>query len=142
MIRLKIFFVLLATGCITNTALAQVNYIRSWNTTAPISDPNSITSRPLQDVKQVTQYFDGLGNPVQTVARQGSLETSSNTNADLVSLIVYDVYGREQYKYLPYAASTNDGSFKTNPVQQQSSFYSSSASYNPIAGQNETSPHH
>ena len=138
MIRLKIFFVLLATGCITNTALAQVNYIRSWNTTAPISDPNSITSRPLQDVKQVTQYFDGLGNPVQTVARQGSLETSSNTNADLVSLIVYDVYGREQYKYLPYAASTNDGSFKTNPVQQQSSFYSSSASYNPIAGQNET----
>ena len=110
-----------------------VNYVRTWGATAPESDPNNLMVRPVSDVKQTTQYFDGLGRPIQTVARQASLETSTGTLADIVSPILYDEFGREQYKYLPFVSHTNvgntqlstiDGSFKTNPFQQQASFAS------------------
>ncbi|MDE3234527.1 MAG: hypothetical protein KGO81_01140 [Bacteroidota bacterium] len=149
MIRYKIYFLLLMSFTVrisyaqvappsAYTSSSLVSYIRSWNATAPITDPSVITSRPLQDVKQVTAYFDGLGRPIQTVAKQGSLETSSGTSADLVTPVVYDIYGREMYKYLPYASTSNDGNFKLSPFQEQSAFYSNSASYNPISGQGET----
>ncbi len=48
----------------------------------------------------------------------------------MVSAVVYDEFGREQYKYLPFGAnnagsnpSINDGLFKANPFQQQAQFY-------------------
>ncbi|MBN8856933.1 MAG: hypothetical protein J0H29_01020, partial [Sphingobacteriales bacterium] len=52
---------------------APVNYIRTWDARAPESDANALISRPLRDVLQTTQYFDGLGRPLQTVVKQGSL---------------------------------------------------------------------
>ncbi|HEX4876743.1 MAG TPA: DUF6443 domain-containing protein, partial [Chitinophagaceae bacterium] len=112
-----------------------VNYIRTWDATAPLTDANAMMTRPLKDVKTATQYFDGLGRPLQTVVKKGSLETDPNNlqssaNAtDLVSPVVYDAFGREIYKYLPFAAnntggnsSLSDGNFKLNPFQQQQSF--------------------
>ncbi|MBN8856754.1 MAG: hypothetical protein J0H29_00115, partial [Sphingobacteriales bacterium] len=51
----------------------KVNYIRTWDARAPESDANALISRPLRDVLQTTQYFDGLGRPLQTVVKQGSL---------------------------------------------------------------------
>lgn len=106
----------------------KVNYIRTWDATAPEANTTTLVTRPLKDVKQTTQYFDGLGRPLQTVVKQGSLETSSNSRVDLVSPVVYDDYGREQYKFLPFASTVNDGtqnngSFKLNPFQQQKDFY-------------------
>jgi RHS repeat-associated protein len=105
-----------------------VNYIRTWDATAPLTDANAMMTRPLKDVKQATQYFDGLGRPLQMVVKQGSWETGS-TAADLVSPVVYDDFGREVYKYLPFAAnntgnntSIDDGKFKLNPFQQQQVF--------------------
>jgi|CXWL01.1.fsa_nt_gi YD repeat-containing protein len=106
----------------------QVNFIRTWDATAPVQDGNVLTTKPLRDVKEATQYFDGLGRPLQTVVKQGSLETGG-TAADMVSAAVYDEFGREQYKYLPFAAnntggntSISDGLFKLNPFQQQATF--------------------
>ena len=106
-----------------------VNYIRTWAATAPESDPAVLPTRGLRDVKQTTTYIDGLGRPIQAVTKQGSLNTGS-TAADIVTAVVYDAFGREQYKYLPFAAnaaggnaSINDGAFKLNPFQQQVFFY-------------------
>ena len=108
-----------------------VNYVRTWDATAPESDPNNLMVRPVSDVKQTTQYIDGLGRPIQTVIKQGSLEILTGVLADVVAPILYDEFGREQYKYLPFVshtnvgntqASTTDGSFKLNPFQQQASF--------------------
>src|SRR5260221_3480321 len=62
-----------------------VNFIRSWDAAAPEATPNNLMTRPLKDVKQTTTYFDGLGRPLETVAKQASLETSSGANADIVS---------------------------------------------------------
>ncbi len=116
-----------------------VNYIRTWDAVAPEQDGNALMNRPLKDVKMATQYFDGLGRPLQMVLKQGSLETGG-TATDMVSTAVYDEFGREQYKYLPSPAnntggntSISDGLFKLNPFQQQATFMN--AQY---GGQGET----
>lgn len=105
-----------------------INYIRTWDATSPQKNPDTLITRTLKNVKQATQYFDGLGRPVQTVAKQSSLITGG-TATDLVGPMVYDQFGREQYKYLPFAAnstggnsSVTDGLFKLNPFQQDSTF--------------------
>lgn len=107
---------------------AAINYIRIWEVSASEKNPNSVATRPLKDVKQTTQYYDGLGRPLQNVIKQGSLETGGTAN-DLVSSIVYDQFGRETYRYLPFVAnntggntSISDGLFKSNPFQQQATF--------------------
>lgn len=112
----------------------SVNFIRTWDAVVPEQDANQLMAKPIKDAKQTTQYIDGLGRPLQTVVKKGSLETdpsnpTSSTNArDLINAIEYDQFGREQYKYLPFAANTtggfqtNDGKFKMNPFQQQETF--------------------
>jgi RHS repeat-associated protein len=123
-----------------------VSFVRTWDALAPETNPNTLTTRALHDVRQATQYFDGLGRPLQTVVKQGSLLTYNPTNnpafvpvsADLVNAQVYDQQGREVYKYLPFAASTTDGVFKGDPFQQQSLFYSDANANSPIKGQGDT----
>jgi len=86
-------------------------------------------TRPLKDVKLVTQYVDGLGRPLQIVIKEGSLETATLAKVDMVNAVIYDNQGREIYKYLPFASTAtdgtqNNGNFKLNPFQQQASFMS------------------
>lgn len=106
----------------------KVNYVRIWDAMAPEQNPNTLMTRPFYDIKQTTQYIDGLGRPIQVVLKQGSMVTGSVAN-DLVNPLEYDEFGREQYRYLPFAAnntggntSINDGFFKLNPFQQDSTF--------------------
>ncbi len=122
----------------------SVNYVRTWEATSPEQDPNTLITKGLKDVKQVTQYYDGLGRPLQTVAKQGSIQTGGNA-VDMVSTFVYDDFGREVRKYLSFAAnnfggntSISDGAFKFNPFDQQQYFYSSGNLNSPIASQGET----
>ncbi|MBS1656235.1 MAG: hypothetical protein JSU05_15390, partial [Bacteroidetes bacterium] len=106
-----------------------INYIRTWDAIIPMTDAGKLVLTTRGDsAKIATQYFDGLGRVLQTVLRQGSMTTGS-TAVDLVSPVVYDEFGREQYKYLPFAAnstgsntSISDGAFKLNPFQQDSVF--------------------
>ncbi len=62
------------------------------------------------EVGIVWNYFDGLGRPMQTVITQNS---PSPNKLDIVTPIVYDQFGREAKKYLPFA-SGNDGWYKPN----------------------------
>src|SRR6185312_16705799 len=75
------------------------------------------------DVKETMHYFDGLGRPLQTVQRQ---MTPGGNPADVVTPVVYDAFGREAYKYLPYVATagnTDDGGLKQDPFTDQHNFY-------------------
>ena len=101
-----------------------VNYIRSWSPTAPITSPTVVPTRSLTDVKLSTQFIDGLGNPLQTVARQ-----QSPLKKDLVTPVLYDNMLREHYAYLPFVSnslqasdSTANGYFKIDAFQQDSAF--------------------
>jgi RHS repeat-associated protein len=107
---------------------AKINYVRTWVMKAPETTEQGVVTRPVSDVVQSTQYIDGLGRPVQTVLKQGAWETNG-VAADLVSLVVYDQYGRETSQYLPFKANSTGGNpfistgmFKSNPFQQQASF--------------------
>jgi RHS repeat-associated protein len=106
----------------------KLNYIRIWEADAPIDNIDTILTKYLRDVKQTTQYIDGLGQSLQIVTKKGSLITG-DTARDLVNPLVYDEFGRQQYKYLPFAAnntgnniSIRDGFFKLNAFQQDSAF--------------------
>ncbi|MES2645572.1 MAG: DUF5675 family protein [Bacteroidota bacterium] len=110
------------------------NFIKMWDALAPEVNSNAIMSRSFSDVKHTATYFDGLGRAEQSIARQGSL--SSNGVKDLVSPIVYDEFGRESQKYLPFAALTSDGIYKSNVLTEQGQFYS--GVFSPLNGQGET----
>ncbi|MBS0028874.1 DUF6443 domain-containing protein [Chitinophaga sp. 22321] len=107
-------------GAYTNTT---INYVRTWEPALPTSDTAYVASpsRPVTEVRQATQYFDGLGRPLQTVSKGMSV-----SGKDLVAPVVYDGFGREQFKYLPYvqqSGNTSDGKFKTDPFNGQKAFY-------------------
>lgn len=68
----------------------------------------NIDQLSVDDVSQTLQYFDGLGRPKQIVTTQGS-----PGKLDIVQPIVYDEFGRESKKFLPYTHGA-DGWFKTN----------------------------
>ncbi len=123
----------------------RTNYIRTWDAVRPETDPNNLMINvPLSAARINTQYADGLGRSLQTVSKEGSLVTGS-TATDLVSAELYDAFGREVVKYLPFTAnnyggntSINDGLLKLNPFFQQAEFYRSTNSASPITGQGET----
>lgn len=65
-------------------------------------------------------YFDGLGHPVQTVAK--GITPSSQ---DLVSIVEYDEAGRQTREWLPVAMNGTAGSYRTSEEVKahSSSFY-------------------
>ncbi len=153
-IGLVLFSVILSTAVFAQTARTvpvdytsaiPKNYVRIWAATAPQPDPNALLTSGLREVIQTTQYLDGLGRPLQTVIKQGSLITSSSSAIDLTSMVEYDAFGKETYKYLPSPAnntgsnaSITDGNFKLNPFAQQAVFYNSINTFSPLSNQNET----
>jgi RHS repeat-associated protein len=100
----------------------KINYLRVYQAFAPFTDPTEMYTRPMRDVRQTTQYFDGLGRPLQNVIKGGSM-VSGQQPKDLVTSHVYDSLGREAILYLPFASTSNTGVFKYDPFQQQKEFY-------------------
>jgi RHS repeat-associated protein len=97
------------------------NYVRTWTPRQPIAIDATVTGNSnVNQVNMQTQYLDGLGRPQENVVWQGS-----PAQTDMVSPVLYDGFGREQYKYLPYTSTTTDGSFQLNPYNDQSNFYGS-----------------
>jgi len=117
-------------------SFAQVtrNFIKVWEAAAPETNPNTLMTRAARDERNSAQYFDGLGRPEQAVITKGSLVTNTAAT-DLVSPVAYDALGRESKKYLPYAASSSDGLYKTSALTDQNSFYTGANS--PVPGQGE-----
>ena len=102
-------------------ASIAMNYVRTWTAQRPVTDPGLITSTSsTSDFVQQTQYFDGLGRHLQTVSK-----AITSLGKDLVAPVIYDRFGREALKYLPYVSSASDGSFKTNAFSEQVTFMQS-----------------
>ena len=56
--------------------------------------------------KTIRQYMDGLGRPVQSVA----VANSPNLK-DVISVVEYDIQGREFKKYDPFESTNSNGAF-------------------------------
>lgn len=111
-----------------------INYVRTWEPEAPLKDTNAITSptRLVREVKQTTEYLDGLGRAIQRVAKG-----VSPNGRDLVQMFIYDPYGREQYSYLQYThQASGDGKFKRDPFSAQNSFYKNGILNPGLSGEN------
>lgn len=115
--------------------VTKLSSIRTWIPSMITTDQYKVSdsSRATADVKLTTQYFDGLGRPIQTVARR-----FSPGGNDLVTPFVYDSLGRTQFQYLPYVQqndSAHNGKIKSDPFVAQASFYED-ANLNPgVAGE-------
>jgi RHS repeat-associated protein len=96
-----------------------VNHVKVYEPTAPFTSEVDVisSSRTINEVKRTTQYFDGLGRPIQTVSWQ-----TTPLKKDMVMPMVYDEFGREQYKFIPYVATSNDGNLKYDPFTAQQAF--------------------
>jgi RHS repeat-associated protein len=106
----------IVTGAIVAT---DNNYIKAREITKPgvttVTAADALTS-PF-DVKQTTQYFDGLGRLVQTVSKK-----ITPAQKDLVMTSEYDAFGREVAQYLPYVSTESNGNFKLSAITESLSF--------------------
>src|SRR5579872_7227325 len=87
------------SGYMTGGVSPKVNWVKVRDAMGRITDTVTFGAAAYGDVKETAQYFDGLGRPLQTVVRQ---ITPDSQPLDLVTPVVYDAFGREVYKYLPY----------------------------------------
>jgi len=113
-----------------NAQSTTQNYVATWTATAPETNALNVVTRPARDFRLGVQYFDGLGRPLQTVVRQGSLPTTgtnANIATDLVTPFEYDAYGRQAKNYLPYGGTGTDGGFQSGAVTTQGNFYSNTS---------------
>jgi len=88
------------------TSIPRISGFKNGSTGANTGD---FAGRGTCELIQTVQYFDGLGRPLQTVQVKGSPGAK-----DIVQTFAYDAFGREAQKYLPYAATTTDGSYKSD----------------------------
>jgi RHS repeat-associated protein len=73
-------------------------------------------------INAAVQYFDGLGRSLQNVQVKGSADGLR----DIVVPVAYDEFGRENKKYLPYASSTNNGTYKSDGLSKVFDYYNAS----------------
>ncbi|WPU98892.1 DUF6443 domain-containing protein [Mucilaginibacter sp. cycad4] len=74
--------------------------------------------QPGVNAQTIVSYLDGLGRPIQRISMQGS-----PLHKDMVQLMAYDQYGRQPLQYLPYTATTGNGSLQVNAIAAQNAFY-------------------
>ncbi|WP_430906181.1 DUF6443 domain-containing protein [Maribacter sp. 2-571] len=96
------------------------NYVYGRTYQNPVTDTPATLFEESADYVQNITYFDGLGRPIQSNA----IGQSPVGNADIVTHIGYDAYGRQAKEWLPYAESRQPkGRFKTGDVARQTQSY-------------------
>jgi hypothetical protein len=117
----------------TATALqAQTNSIRTYRPESPVSESSLLKASP--SVPQTVVYLDGLGRELQTV-QQGA----SPGGGDIVLPRHYDVFGRSDREYLPFAAApgATPGAFRADYEAEHADYFRSAHSGDPY-GYSET----
>ncbi len=96
----------------------KVSYVRSYDFFKALTSDGTIgTEITNGNVMQSTQYVDGLGRPIQSVARR-----ALPGGYDLVQFSVYDEFGRQVYQPMPFQSNYSDGRLHLTPHTEQSSF--------------------
>ena len=104
-----------------------VNYVRSWTARAPMTAPALTDLSNHLKYGEATAYVDGLGRPLQEVARAGSPDGTK----DIVQVHVYDGFGREAQQFLPYPvtpSATYEGRYNVDPFTSQAAYYNTNFS--------------
>ncbi|NQX86672.1 MAG: hypothetical protein HRT67_12345, partial [Flavobacteriaceae bacterium] len=78
------------------------NYVRTTAYQLPVQSETAANDLPADDKLESITYYDGLGRPMQSISKQ-----SGGQRQDIIMPVVYDGFGRESKKYLPYAREMN-----------------------------------
>src|SRR5690606_34256789 len=100
------------------------NYIVSTAYRTGVQAP--VAAVTAQQATRTIVYYDGLGRAMQGVQWQGS-----PLKRDVVTHKVYDQYGAESRRFLPYAeVSEDNGQYKSAAASRQLSYYSTANAAN------------
>ncbi|SFF57507.1 DUF6443 domain-containing protein [Thermoflexibacter ruber] len=99
----------------------QYNFIRTQVFQVPVKEGDDLSCMAVGEVLTTTQYFDGLGRPIQSVAHE-----ASPSKKDIIQPIEYDAFGRQVRNYLPYTETAQDicARYRTDALTKQADFYS------------------
>ncbi len=96
----------------------KVSYVRSYDFFKALTSDGTIAAEITSgNVMQSTQYVDGLGRPIQTVARK-----ALPGGKDLVQFVIYDNMGRQVYQPMPFQSDYTDGRLHLTPSARQGTF--------------------
>jgi len=93
------------------------NYVHVRTPQVEVKNITDVYGYDIGAVQENISYFDGLGRVIQKVQVQ-----VSPSLRDIVQTIEYDEFGREKYRYLPFAVA-NNGGFVENAVDECDNFY-------------------
>jgi len=96
----------------------KVNYIRTRAAEGAIQSASTFNGASYVDVKESSEYLDGLGLPFESVARQITPGAK-----DMITPVEYDTFNRQVRQYLPYGSAYSDGKVNLSPVVNQINFY-------------------
>ncbi len=111
-------------GCTSNplavNIVAGVNCDKNYIRERVVQNQGITSGTQITATNALTNYtyYDGLGRPEQSVAA-----ASSPLGFDMVTPMEYDTYGRQSKQYLPYIASTVNGSYQDTAVSAQGNYY-------------------
>lgn len=123
----KINYCILLFGLIllNQVAFGQRGYIQEEKIkTSGVTNAIQVITLPDSQKIITRDYTDGLGRIIQKIVVKGS-----PLKKDIVTSNVYDNFGEKRITYLPYVASTSDGSYHPNAVSaEQPGFYQNGSS--------------
>lgn len=101
-----------------NLYQSQLTSSENYIYTKTYFEASTVSSTTAKGSQTVT-YFDGLGRPKQNIA----IKVTPDLN-DLVTPIIYDVYGRQALDYLPIPVSSLDGGKQSTTGADVNTYYS------------------
>lgn len=116
-----------ANGC---NLSSSKNYIY---TLVPRVSTTDVTTLSNTEKKESVTYFDGLGRSIQSIAIR-----AGGNNEDIITHMAYDVYGRQNKKFLPYALNNGGGGYKADALTATNNFYNTEKYENTLNPYNET----
>ena len=101
---MKNLIYIIALCFVSRLALAQTtteNYIKNTTPQTEVQDQATLNALSDDDKIESITYFDGLGRPIQSIAKQ-----AGGNKQDIITPFIYDEFGRQLREYLPYSRST------------------------------------
>ena len=98
-----------------------VNFVRSYTAKEAMAERQTLLQARKDSAQVSTQYLDGLGRPLQTIAHEASPQGN-----DIIQLNYYDGIGRASREYLPYTATTTPataGTYRVDGFREQHAYY-------------------
>ncbi|WP_303318945.1 DUF6443 domain-containing protein [Flavivirga abyssicola] len=116
---MKKLLYILAVTFVSSLAMGQSiteNYIKSTiyrvKTQDGITKTNTSINLAANDKIESVTYYDGLGRPIQSIAKQ----TGGNSE-DIITHMGYDEFGRQTKEYLPFAEGSGSLNIRTGDVE-------------------------